>query len=97
MIDLLQASISIIVGIARDSYVMISLREKPTFHKWINDRNYIKMRQIAMENETIKSYIHSETQSLLNTLDDVKIPELERIFCIEEINALRKEISYNSL
>lgn len=97
MIDLLQASISIIVGIARDSYVMISLRENPTFHKWINDRNHIKMRQIAMENETIKSYIHSETQSLLNTLDDVKIPELERIFCIEEINALRKEISYNSL
>ena len=92
MIDLLHASISIIIGAVRDSYMVLTQGGTPTLPLLLNDKNHAYMKRLVMENAALKAFVEQENDNILASLDEKKMPQIMEVFSEREIEAIKKGI-----
>lgn len=92
MIEKMHASISIIAGVVRDHYMLLTQGATPTMTQWLNDDKHSRMRELLNENLNIKQFVQQENNKTLEALDEKNSPRLFEVFIKEDINRLKKQI-----
>ena len=97
MIDLLHASISVITGAVRDSYMVLTQRGIPTLPTLLNDENHVEMKRLVTGNAGLKAFIKQENDNILAALDEERMPRLLEIFDKKDIEAIKELVKSNKL
>lgn len=95
VIEKLHASVSIIIGAVRDSYMLLTQGTKPTLSKLLNDANHQIMKEIANNEHGIKGFIQQESKNILAALDEKNTPRLLEVFSKEDIKDLKEQVMSN--
>ena len=92
MTDLIHASISVIIGTVRDSFMLLVHGVKPTLNKWINDDGHEKMKGIVNGNKEIIAYIKRSVDDMLSALNKENIPDIYKFYSVKDIESMQKMI-----
>jgi len=92
VIDLVHTSVSTIVCVVRDSYMMLTQGKEPMIGKWLNDGKHDKIKAIIKGNKKIANFIERENNETLSALTIENSPKLFEAYSEEDINKLRKQI-----
>ena len=95
MVDLLHASTSIITGVVRDSYMVLTQGGSPTLSTLLNDRSHLEMKRLVMGNAGLKTFIKQENDNILAALDEEKIPHLLKVLDKKDIEAIKEQVISN--
>lgn len=92
VIDKFHSAVSIIIGVVRDSYMILTQGEAPTLPNWLNDTTHGKIREIVMEETNMVQFVRRESKNMLEALDEVKTPHLLEVFTKEDVDFMKKQI-----
>ena len=95
VIEKLHASVSIIIGAVRDSYMLLTQGTKPTLPKLLNDANHQTMKGIANKEHGIKGFIQQESKNILAALDEKNTPRLLEVFSKEDVKDMKEQVMSN--
>ena len=88
VIEKLYFIISIIVGVARDQYAIITWGKAPTLYTMLSDNK--DMENFVMKNPTIKNFILQENYSTVVALDETRNPNILRVYERAELKKMQK-------
>lgn len=97
MIDLLHASVSIITGAVRDSYMVLTQGGTPTFPVLLNDSKHEDMKRLVMGDARLKAFIKQENDNIIAALEEEKMPRLLEVYDKKDIEALKEQVRSNEL
>lgn len=95
VIEKIHASISIITGAVRDSYMLLTQGKAPTLSSWLNDKQHQSMKNIVNEERGIQNFIKQESKNVLDALDEKNNPHLLEVFSKEDIKDIKKQVKSN--
>lgn len=94
MIDKLHYTISIIIGVIRDSYAILTYGKTSTLNSLLNTN--FKIRQFVDSEAGIKAFLNSEITGLLAALDSNNVTNLREVYHERDIDQM-KSLVLNSL
>ncbi len=97
MIELLHASVSVITGAVRDSYMMLTQGKEPTLPVLLNDKEHADMKRLVMGNAELKAFIKGENDNILAALDEENTPHLLEVYDKKDIEAIKEQVKSNIL
>lgn len=97
MIEMLHASVSIITGTVRDSYMVLTQGGKPTLPVLLNDSKHEDMKRLVMGDARLKAFIKQENDNILAALDEKKMPRLIEVFEKKDIESIKELVRSNEL
>jgi hypothetical protein len=97
MIDFLHASISVIIGTTRDSYMILTQGKSPTLMHLLNDKGHTEMKRIVMDSSDLKNYVNQENMNILEALDEEKMPRLLEVFDRNDIMTIKSQVKSNEI
>lgn len=97
VIEMLHASVSVIIGAVRDSYMVLTQGKKPTLSILLNDKEHADMRRLVMSNAELKAFIKGENDNILAALDEKNTPQLLDVFDKKDIEAIKEQVKSNTL
>lgn len=92
VIDKFHSAVSIITGVVRDSYMLLTQGRTPTLPHWLNDNAHKELKRITMEEDSIRQFIKQENDNLLSALDESSTPHLLDIFSKEDVDSMKEQI-----
>lgn len=87
---LMRASIDVIIGVVRDSYMMLTQGKNPTIGKWLDDKKDLK--QLVLSNEGILDFIRREMNSIVVALTAKNNPKLLDIYFEIDIEYMVEQV-----
>lgn len=90
--DLYHASVSSIIGVVRDSYMLLTQGKEPTLDKWLNDGTHDEIKSIVTNTPQLHGFIKQEYDSILSVLDADKTPALFQAYSKEDVRLMREKI-----
>lgn len=97
MIEMLHASVSIITGTVRDSYMVLTQGGKPTLPVLLNDSKHEDIKRLVMGDARLKAFIKQENDNILAALDEKKMPRLLEVFEKKDIESIKELVRSNEL
>ena len=97
MIDLYHASISVIIGTVRDSYMLLTQGKTPTLLSLLNDEGHAAMKEIVMREPCLKGFVHQENKNILDALDEKNMPRLLEVYNPKDIESIKEQVISNDL
>lgn len=97
MIELLHASVSVITGVVRDSYMVLTQGKEPTLPVLLNDKEHADMKRLVMGNAELKAFIKGENDNILAALDEENTPHLLEVYDKKDIEAIKEQVKSNTL
>lgn len=91
MMQKMRASVSVITGAVRDSYMMLTQGKAPTLPNWLNDENHHEMKQIISEDMGIKLFLKRESKGIIAALDESNSPQLLEAYSQIEIDNIKEQ------
>ncbi|MBP3471472.1 MAG: hypothetical protein J6K41_04460 [Paraprevotella sp.] len=92
VIEIIHASISIITGAVRDSYMLLTQGKAPTLPVWLNDNKHQDMKMIVKSEDGIQRFMQQERENILEALDESKTPRLLEVFSKEDIRDIKEQV-----
>lgn len=97
MIELLHASVSVITGAVRDSYMVLTQGKEPTLPVLLNDKEHADMKRLVMGNAELKAFMKGENDNILAALDEENTPHLLEVYDKKDIEAIKEQVKSNTL
>lgn len=95
VIEKIHTSVSIITGVVRDSYMLLTQGKSLTLPIWLNDSKHQNMKLIASKECGIQEFLSLESKNMLDSLDEVKMPHLLEAYSKEDIQDMKDMIKSN--
>jgi hypothetical protein len=92
VIEKFHSAVSIITGVVRDSYMLLTQGRTPTLQYWLNDEKHVDMKQIALAENGMCQFVRQECKNLLAALEESNTPHLLEAFSREDVDAMKEQI-----
>ena len=93
VIERLHYTVSIITGVVRDQYAVLTWGKQPTLHNLLNAPQNGRMKQFALRSPAIKGYISQEYQSTLKALETDNKTSLLQAYGQTDIDRMKAMIA----
>lgn len=93
VIERLHYTVSIITGVVRDQYAVLTWGKQPTLHNLLNAPQNGRMKQFAKQSPAIKGYISQEYQSTLKALETDNKTSLLQAYGQTDIDRMKAMIA----
>lgn len=90
VIERLRYIISIIIGVTRDQYAVITWGKQPTFNSMLEQNE--QMKRFVMQNLVIAKYVIQENYNTIKALDSVNNPNILKIYEEIELKSMQKMV-----
>lgn len=90
VIEKLHFIISIIIGVVRDQYAVITWGKAPTLHTMLSNNE--DMKNFVMQNPTISNFILQENYNTIAALDETQNPDILKVYEKAELRNMQKGI-----
>lgn len=91
----MHAAVSIITGVVRDSYMLLTQGKTPTLSTWLNDNNHQTMRMVVNKEKGIRNFLLQENNNILEALNEKNSPHLLEVFSKEDIRDIKDQVKSN--
>lgn len=87
-VDKIHAAVTVITGVTRDSYMMLTRHSSPTLPLLLNDSNHQHLKNMIRSMPEVKGYIVNEYMNIINSLDLNKNPKILEAYHPKEIRII---------